>query len=140
MNKRLNLRYRSLYLTIIAHSFYSKTQDEAKILMCVQLLSRVQLFVTPLDRSPPGSFVQEIFRARILEWVAISSSRGSSQPSDQPCISCTGRRILYHWVTWEAHFTKRDSRKGLKGFFTFLFKPSTFISYFSFKVMVVGLI
>ena len=78
----LNLHYRSLYLTLTEHGFYSKTQDEAKILMCVQLLSRVQLFVTPLDRSPPGSFVQEIFQARILEWVAISSSRGSSQPRD----------------------------------------------------------
>ena len=37
----------------------------------------------PLDCSPPGSSVHGIFQARILEWVAISSSRGSSQPSDQ---------------------------------------------------------
>ena len=34
----------------------------------------------PLERSLPGSSVQEIFQTRILEWVAISSSRGSSQP------------------------------------------------------------
>ena len=34
----------------------------------------------PMDRSPPGSSVHEIFQARILEWVAISFSRGSSQP------------------------------------------------------------
>ena len=33
---------------------------------------------------------------RILEWVAISSSRGSYQPRDQTCISCIGRQILYH--------------------------------------------
>ena len=35
-----------------------------------------------MDCSPPGSFVHEIFQARILEWVAISFSKGSSQPRD----------------------------------------------------------
>ena len=37
----------------------------------------------PMDRSPPGSPVHETFQARILEWVAISFSRGSSQPRDR---------------------------------------------------------
>ena len=36
----------------------------------------------PMDCSPPGSFVYGIFQARILEWVAISSSKGSSWPRD----------------------------------------------------------
>jgi len=49
-----------------------------------------------MDYSPPGSSVLGILQARILEWVAISSSRGSSQPRDQTHVSCTGRRILYH--------------------------------------------
>ena len=51
---------------------------------------------------PLGSSVQGIFQARILEWVAISSSMGSSQPKDRThvsCISCIGRRILYHCAT-----------------------------------------
>ena len=42
--------------------------------------------------------VHGIFQARILEWVAISSSSGSSQPRDQTCISCIffiGRQVLY---------------------------------------------
>ena len=59
-----------------------------------------------MDRSPPESSVHEIFQARILEWVAISYSRGSSRPRDQTCISsgsCIGRQILYHWATWEAN-------------------------------------
>ena len=56
----------------------------------------------PLDCSPPGSSAQGIFPARILEWVAIFSSRVSTKPRDQTCISCIGRRILYHWATWEA--------------------------------------
>ena len=37
-----------------------------------------------MDYSPPGSSVHEIFQAKILEWVAISFSRGSSQPSNEP--------------------------------------------------------
>ena len=54
--------------------------------------------------SPPGSSVHGILQARILEWVATSFSMGSSWPRDRTsvsCISCIGRRILYHWATWE---------------------------------------
>ena len=53
-----------------------------------------------MNCSPPGSSVQEILQARILEWVAMPSSRGSSQPRDGnhvSCVSCIGRRLLYHW-------------------------------------------
>ena len=52
----------------------------------------------------PVSSVHGIFQARILEWVAISSSRGSSQPGDWTCVPCIGRQILYHWATWEAPY------------------------------------
>ena len=58
--------------------------------------------MTPLDCSPPGSSVQGISQARILEWVASHFSRGSSWPRDQTCVSCIGRRILYHWATRQA--------------------------------------
>ena len=50
----------------------------------------------PKDWSPPGSSVHGIFQARILEWVAISSSRRSSQPRDRTCVSCIGRQIVHH--------------------------------------------
>ena len=53
----------------------------------------------PLDYSLPGSFVHGLFQAGILEWVAISSSSGSSWPRDQTCVSCIGRQILYPWAT-----------------------------------------
>ena len=49
----------------------------------------------PMDYSPPGSSVHGIFQARILEWVAISFSRGSSWPRDQTCVSCIVRQTLY---------------------------------------------
>ena len=47
----------------------------------VKQLSRVRL-CDPVDRSPPGSSVRGILQARILQWVAISFSRGSSRPRD----------------------------------------------------------
>ena len=56
----------------------------------------------PMDHSPPGSWVHGIFQARILESVAISSSRGSFWPRDPTCVSCIGRRILYHCAAWKA--------------------------------------
>ena len=52
----------------------------------------------PMDCSLPGSSVHGIFQARILEWVAISFSRGSSRPRNLisiSCISCIGRQILF---------------------------------------------
>ena len=59
----------------------------------------------PVDCSLPDSSVQGIFQARIMEWVAISYSRGSSQPKywiHVFCVSCTGRQILYQHTTWGA--------------------------------------
>ena len=53
----------------------------------------------PKDCSPPGSSVHAILQARILGWVAMPFSRGSSWPRDLThvsYVSCIGRRILYH--------------------------------------------
>ena len=53
----------------------------------------------PMDCSLPGSSAHGILQARILEWVAMPSSRRSSPPRDQThvsYISCIGRRVLYH--------------------------------------------
>ena len=69
--------------------------------VCAQSLSQAWLFTTSWDCSPPGSSVLGTLQARILEWVPISSSRGSSRPRDRTCISCIGRWILYHWATWK---------------------------------------
>ena len=55
-----------------------------------------------MDCSPPGSSVHGISQGRILEWVVISFSRGSSWSRDQIHISCFSRQILYHWATKEA--------------------------------------
>ena len=51
------------------------------------LLQPCLTFCDAVDCSPPGSSVQGILRARILEWAAVPSSRGSSRLRDQICIS-----------------------------------------------------
>ena len=55
---------------------------------------------TPMD--PPGSSVHGVSQARILKWVAISFSMGSSRPRDGTYISSPGREILYCWASREA--------------------------------------
>ena len=56
----------------------------------------------PMDCSPPGSSIYGIFWVSILEWVAMPSSRGSSQSRDRTCASCINGRILHHGDSWEA--------------------------------------
>ena len=53
----------------------------------------------PMDCSPPGSTVHGILQARILEWLAISFSWGSSQPRDQTHVSCLAGRCFNLWAT-----------------------------------------
>ena len=53
----------------------------------------------PMDCSLPGSSILGILQTRTLEWVALSFSRGFSQPGDQTLLD---RWILYYWVTRQA--------------------------------------
>ena len=57
----------------------------------------------PVDCSPPGSSVRGILQVRILEWVAISFSRGSSGPRDQTQVSRTAGRRFNLWATSPHH-------------------------------------
>ena len=57
----------------------------------------------PMDCSPPGSSVHGISQARVLEWAAMPTSRGSSRPRDRTCVSCSGRWILHSSRLWELH-------------------------------------
>ena len=73
---------------------------EGSCAMPAKSLRPVRLLVTLLW--PARLLCPRILQARTLEWVAISSSRGSSWPRDQiyvSCGSCIGRQILYHWGT-----------------------------------------
>ena len=57
-------------------------------------------FCNPMDINASGSSVRGIFQARVLEQVAVSFSRGSSQPRDWTYVSWIVRWILYHCVTY----------------------------------------
>ena len=68
-------------------------------LFCVRGLvnwsrSVVSNSLRPHDCSPPGFSIHGIFQARILEWVAISFSRGSSQPRNRTQVSCIAGRCF----------------------------------------------
>ena len=52
----------------------------------------------PMDHSPPGSSVHRILQARILEWVAIPFSKGSSRPRDRIWVSCIAGRFFTIWA------------------------------------------
>ena len=56
----------------------------------------------PMGCSPPGSSVHGISQARILEWVAISFSRGSSRPKDWIWVSCIAGSLFTIWATRES--------------------------------------
>ena len=84
-----------------------------------------------MDCNSPGSSVHGILQARILEWVAVSYSRRSSQFRDQTrvsCISCIGRQILYHCPTWKnletAGSTQISQEEAAQGEATQLYNAS----------------
>ena len=69
---------------------------------CCSLPESRPTLCNPMDCSLPGSSVQGVFPDKILEWGAISYSRGSSRPRDWTRVSCTGRWVLYCGATREA--------------------------------------
>ena len=66
----------------------------------------------PVDCSPPGSSVHGIFQARLLEWVAISFSRGPSRPRYRTWVSRIAGRRFTLWSTREAQETRKPKRQG----------------------------
>ena len=71
------------------------------VCVCLCTLSLCPALSGPMDCSPAVSSVHEILQPRMLEWVAVSSSRGSSGTMDRTHISCIGRWILFHRATLE---------------------------------------
>ena len=112
------------------------------LLLCSQSLQLCQTLCDPMDYSPPGSSVHAISQARILEWSAISSSRGSSWPRDHTLyagaaadrnniianfcarhystnIVCIKSFNLYNhslqWVVWVIDFTHEETEAQRRG-------------------------
>ena len=80
---------------------FSLSLPETPITCEVKVAQLCPTLCDSMDCSLPGSSVHVILQARILEWGAISLSRGSSRPRDWTLGSCIGRWILCHWATWE---------------------------------------
>ena len=95
--RAIQVIFKFIYCSLDGNTF-----ETTNYRVCVFVCTHAQSCLTlhdPMDCSPPGASVHEIFQAKILEWGAISYSRGSSQPKDWTCVcfvSCIGRRILYH--------------------------------------------
>ena len=82
-----------------------RVSTPVKAIVLLFLSHRVGLsnsFATPWTVAHRGSSVHGISQTRILEWVVISFSRGSSQPRNWTQVSCTSRQILYHRASKEA--------------------------------------
>ena len=91
------------------------------LLASASMLNSFSLTVcNPMDCSPPGVSVHGILQAKIVEWVAISFSRGSSLPRNQTNISyvsCIDEQVLYHQphlenLSW-AHIHRKPSSKKI---------------------------
>ena len=80
----------------------SETTLSAPACMCVLSCSIRSDFCDPMNCSPPGSSVHGILQARLLQWVAIPFSRGSSQPRDWNQVSLIAGGLLTIWATKEA--------------------------------------
>ena len=82
---------------VYVHASMCDASSVQSIFCMLSHFSRVRLFCNPMDCGPPGSSVHGILRARILETVAMPSSRGSSEPQDRtPCLLCL--LFIFYWT------------------------------------------
>ena len=86
---------KNVQTTAQLHSFHTLTRWKWS-----EVTQSCPILCDPMDYSLPGSSFHGIFQARVLEWVAISFSRGSSRPRDWTQVSPFAGRC---WATWEAH-------------------------------------
>ena len=77
-------------------------QRDKSSVLCSQALSHVRFFATIWTVAHRAPLSMGILQAGILEWVAISYSRGSPQPGDQTWVSCIAGRFFIISATWEA--------------------------------------
>ena len=78
----------------------SSAMSSIHLAMCA--LSVIPTLYNSMDCSSPGSFVHGILQARILEWIAVPFSKGSSPPRDQTQLSCLAGRFFSIRATREA--------------------------------------
>ena len=95
-------------------NYWGKSSDQSRTALAlseVKVTQSCPTFCDPMDCSLPGSSVHEILQARILEWVAVPFSRGSSKPRDWTQVSCTAGGFFTVWTTRKAHPWPQSSCK-----------------------------
>ena len=88
----------------------------------------------PMDYSPAGNSVNEILQAKILEWVAISSSRGSSWPRNQTWVSYISwicKWVLYHQILTTMFFKYLENYYWTRELTIYFFEAYFFFSFTS---------
>ena len=93
-------------VSCIASRFFTSwaTREAHKDINKCVLMLVTQSFLTlcdPMDCSPPGFSLHRFLQSKVLEWVAIPFSRGSSQPQDWTQISCIASRFFAVWASRE---------------------------------------
>ena len=107
--RKAYLWYRNWFYCGLKKNNHTESKRKLRSLYIYSLsLSVMSNYLWPhgLYVAQPGSFVHGIFQGRILGWVAISFSRGSSQHRDWNQVSCIAGRFFIVWVTREAQFFK----------------------------------
>ena len=109
--------------------FLPLSPQDSHPLVCVYVLvaQSCPTVCDPMDCSPPASSVHGIFQGRILEWVTIPFSGGSSQPRDQTWVSCIAGSFFTVWAMREA-----------SSYFSFVFINFYYLLIWLYQVFVVA--
>ena len=116
----LEYKIRSLWINTWLLLWISATASEPPLQVmkvCVLVTQLCPTLYDPMGCSPPVSSVHGIFQARILEWVAIPFSRGSSRLGDWKPVSYIAGRFFTIWATREVPLQLiQDSKSGIGPF------------------------
>ena len=126
------------------HLHYIRLHPSLCVCVCVCAVCLLRYSVMSNSLLPHG--LQPIrllcpwnFPGKILEGVAISYSKGSSQPRDRThisCVSCIGRQILQHWATSEAQHPSLGIEKHLQSNTLIFLKQNVLILSLSRKIKI----
>ena len=101
------------YTPRITGSLWKLSESESEVAQsCPTLCDPMDCILPGSSLHGPGSSLHGILQASVLEWVAISFSRGSSQPRDQTQVSCIPGRCFNLWATREAEWPPANSQQG----------------------------
>ena len=103
--------------------------------VCVCVAQSCPTLSSPMDCSPPGFSVHGILQVRILEWITLPSSRGSSRPRDRNQVSCVASRLFTIWTTREALCSNIKFKKSYKWNTTCESYPSSSFPCFLLKAL-----